>query len=95
MNPMQQWACDMAERLLCAPMVEWAALRYEVQQRGPGAALQVERELDAIIQQATRARGYVQHVHGPHPEAVNRSNCLVAKVRRALGYAIARHDVHF
>lgn len=59
------------------------------------------RELDAVIVQATRLRGYLDGRYGAgcgdqgHPASVKTSNALVARVRKALGFTQARNDVRF
>jgi hypothetical protein len=58
-------------------------------------------ELDAAIIHLTRLRGYLDGRYGHgcgdqgHADSVKSSNKLVAKVRKALGYTIAKADVIF
>lgn len=59
------------------------------------------RVLDAVVEKAARVSGYLdaRGVLGcgdnGHAEGVKHSNRKAVKVRRALGYTVARRDVHF
>lgn len=58
-------------------------------------------ELDAIMQKAAMLRGYLDARYGHgcgdqgHQDGVKACNRLVAKVRKALGFTIAKRDLTF
>lgn len=59
------------------------------------------RELDGVIQHATRLRGYLDGRYGSgcgdqgHDSSVKMSNSLVSKIRCALGFTQARNNLLF
>jgi hypothetical protein len=77
---------DYTIQALMAPMSEWEGLldRMHAQQRG-----EVVNSMDALIQKATRLRGYADQRAGSdrgHAAGVVEANKLLAKVRKALGF---------
>jgi hypothetical protein len=78
--------------MLSSPMVEWQAMTERVwfatHHGKPGVSLrQAQDELDGLLEKAARLRGYLaaREEGKPHAKAVDASNRLATKVRRALG----------
>lgn len=53
--------------------------------------------LNGMVQFAARLGGYLEHrqMGGGHKGAVKASNKIVARVRKAMGYAYPRQDLNF
>lgn len=80
-------------QFLNAPMVEWSDLQHGLFEE---TKAEMVAELDGIIIKGARLRAYMERRrNGTHLEAVKYSNDLAAKVRKALGYTQARHDITF
>lgn len=89
---------EQLQALLNKPMVEWKSAidSLPTSQRGD-----VLRDCDYLVEQVARLRGYLDGRYGHgcgdqgHADSVKSSNKLIAKVRKALGFNVARKDVSF
>lgn len=81
-------------QFLNAPMVEWSDMRHGLLDE---TKAEIIAELDGILIKGARLRAYVERRRnaGTHQQAVKHQNNLATKIRRALGYTQAKHEVNF
>jgi hypothetical protein len=94
---MSEILSNPTRKILRRPMVEWGCMldRLSINDRE-----QAVRDLDNLIERASRLRGYVDFrgVVGSdrgHTKAVKNSNRLTTKIRRALGYTHPQQNLAF
>jgi hypothetical protein len=62
---------------------------------------ELAESLEGLLVWAARAFGYADHRHGGgcndqgHTDSVKNSNKMAAKVRKAIGFTVAKHDISF
>jgi hypothetical protein len=89
---------ELTVDLINAPALSWQEIidKQLEQDAGIESLNAAVWELDALIQKATRLRGYVAaRCNGDHLAGVKESNKLVRPIRKALGFTVPRHDILF